>query len=204
VTVPDPTELTLAAYRAAAEEYVAGSSRPGEDLRAHLDRFADLVGGGPVLEVGTGPGWDADHLQERGVLVLRSDGAPEFVQRARDAGHEARVIDVRHDALGGPYRGVLADAVLLHLPADQFEGVLRRLADAVEPGGFLGLTLKEGDGHEWTTEKIEQPRFFQYWREPALRTALAVTGWEVIRLDRARGRSVPWLHVLAQRRPSDA
>jgi SAM-dependent methyltransferase len=197
---PDPVDLTLAAYSSSAARYLEGIARPPSTLLAYLDRFSAMVGPGPVLEIGSGPGWDADHLEERGVTVVRSDAVVEFVRLLRDAGHEARVIDVRHDDLGGPYRGVLADAVLLHLTTDQMRDALRRLRDAVEPDGFLGVTLKEGDGAEWRTEKIDQPRFFQYWREPALRDVLAAAGWDVVSLEHRTGLTAAWLLVIARRR----
>lgn len=62
------------------------------------------------------------------------------------AGHDARVLDIRRDELGGPYRGVVADAVLLHLTRTEFAAALARCCAAVAPGGHFGLTLKEGDG----------------------------------------------------------
>lgn len=106
---------------------------------------------------------------------------------------------MRSDDLGGPYDGVLADAVLLHLPREQFEAVLRRCRTAVGPGGILGVTLKEGHGSEWTAEKIGLPRYFTYWQEGPLRDALANTGWTVLSLDRVPGRTASWLQVVARR-----
>lgn len=93
--VDDPNEATLAAYRCAAQRYLDASARPAPALLAYLDKFADMVGTGPVLELGSGPGWDADHLEARGVRVIRSDATSRFVQLLRAAGHEALTIDLR-------------------------------------------------------------------------------------------------------------
>ncbi len=202
VTTPSVPELdsglaTLAAYRMSTARYIEQSHRPAGDMLAYLDRFAALVAPGPVLEIGSGPGWDAEHLEGRGVTVRRTDAAPEFVERLRAAGHDTRVLDVRHDELGGPYRGIVADAVLLHLTRPEFAAALARCRAAVLPGGHLALTLKEGDGAEWTTEKIQQPRLFIYWREPQLRTALNAVAWDVVELTHAPGRRADWLLVIA-------
>lgn len=40
------------------------------------------MGGGTVLELGSGPGWDADHLESRGVQVLRTGAVLLHLTRA--------------------------------------------------------------------------------------------------------------------------
>ncbi len=128
----DPDDTTLASYEAAADIYIEQSTpQPGPFLRAFLDRLADLVGHGHVLELGSGPGWDAAYLERHGVQVTRSDATRAFVDRLRAAGHQARLLDIRRDDLGGPYDAVLADAVLLHLGRDQFRQALGRIRRAV-------------------------------------------------------------------------
>ena len=198
VAVIDPADATLAAYEAGAERYLGASARPGPPMIAYLDRLADMVGHGHVLEIGSGPGWDADHLESRGVRVTRTDAAPAFVELLRAVGHDARLLDVRCDPLGGLYQGVLANAVLVHLSRPQFEDVVQRARRAVVAGGVLGFTLKEGDGGGWRQDKLAMPRYFTYWREPAVREVLARTGWPVVCVDHVAGRKEPWLYVLAR------
>jgi protein-L-isoaspartate O-methyltransferase len=38
------------------------------------------VGRGHILELGSGPGWDAAYLERRGVQVTRSDATRAFVE----------------------------------------------------------------------------------------------------------------------------
>jgi SAM-dependent methyltransferase len=198
--VSDPGDVTLAGYEAAADHYVASSRPVSGDLAQYLDAFADLVGAGSVLELGSGPGHDAAYLEEQhGLRVRRTDATPAFVERLRRQGQEADLLDARTDDLGGPYGGVLADAVLLHLDPLQVEDLLARAHGAVAAGGALGITLKEGDGSAWSSAKLDVPRHFTYWREPALREVLTRTGWSVRSLDHVAGRLEPWLFVLAVR-----
>lgn len=58
--------------------------------------------------------------------VARTDATPAFVKMMRAAGHDARLLDVRSDPLGGPCQGVLANAVLLHLSRAQFQNAVQR------------------------------------------------------------------------------
>lgn len=193
----DPNDATLASYETGAEQYVIASARPSPALVAFLDRLAGMVGTGHVLEVGSGPGWDADYLESRGVRVTRTDGASAFVALLQAAGHDARRLDVRSASLGGPYHAILADAVLLHLSRHQFEDFVRRARRAVTADGVLGFTLKEGDGGGWSHEKLAMPRYFTYWREPAVRDVLARADWPLVSVDHVAGRKESWLYVLA-------
>jgi SAM-dependent methyltransferase len=194
--MPDPDDATLAAYQSRVQEYLRGTPPLFPELIAFLDRFASLAGQGPVLEIGTGPGRDADYLEARGVRVIRTDATPAFVDLLRRAGHDARLLDARTDPLGGPYQGIFANAVLLHLSRDQFADVLCRSRLATVPGGVLAFTLKEGDGEAWSEQKLGVPRHFTYWREPAVRAALDRAGWPDASIDHVAGRE-NWLHVLA-------
>lgn len=196
----DPTDVTLSAYESEVGAYLAAS--PGSVPASLVQLLEALVAavpqGAEVLEIGSGPGREAVFLEQRGLVVHRSDATPAFVTRLREQGHEARVLDVRRDELGGPYDAVLANAVLLHLDRSDVEQVLTRLREATRPGGLLALTLKEGDGEAWSTAKLGRPRWFVYWREDDLRTVLARAGWAVVDLQHVEGRHEPWLYALAR------
>jgi SAM-dependent methyltransferase len=196
----DAVEITLRSYQAAARRYLDGSPEPRAELLSFLDRFADAVGTGRVLEIGSGAGAEATYLEQHGLTVARSDATPAFVEMMRAAGNEASLIDVRSDDLGGPWDAVLAHAVLLHLDREQFTDALERIHRATVPGGVMGITLKEGDGDAWSEAKLGLPRFFTYWREEPLRRALAQAGWSVVALDHVAGRLEPWLFVIARTR----
>lgn len=172
-------------------------------ITGYLDRFAAAVGGGHVLELGSGPGTDADHLESRGLRVERTDATPAFVQRLRARGHHARLLDARADSDGGPFDGVFANAVLLHLSPAQLEQALRTARRATRPGGALAMTLKEGDGSGWSNAKLDRPRHFTYWRADDLHDVLLLTGWSVDIIEHRDGRVEPWLFTLAHRSPRE-
>jgi SAM-dependent methyltransferase len=198
--VTDPTNVTLAAYESGVEAYCAASpSTVAPAVAGLLDAIAALVPGGRVLELGTGPGLEADYLEQRGLTVDRTDATRAFVDRLRRAGHPARLLDVRSGELGGPFDAVLAHAVLLHLARNDMEQALRACLVATKAGGVLALTVKEGDGEDWSDTKLDTPRWFVYWRPRPLRELLERTGWNVIRLERVHGRHDAWLQALCSR-----
>ncbi|GAC1611741.1 MAG: hypothetical protein NVS3B26_27630 [Mycobacteriales bacterium] len=194
----DPTDATIAAYEAAAEDYCAASPVDvSAGVAALLDAVvAHLPPGSSVLELGSGPGREALYLEQRGLVVDRTDATEAFVDRLRAQGYPARMLDVRQDELAGPYDAVLANAVLLHLNRRQLEVALRACRQATRPGGLLALTLKEGDGEAWSDAKIGRLRWFVYWRDQPLRAVLLRTGWLVLTLQHLQGDREPWLAVL--------
>ena len=194
----DSVDITLSSYETAAQRYAVHSAGASPALSAFLDLFADTVGFGRVLEVGSGPGMDAAYLERRGLNVSRTDATPAFVEMMRAAGCEARLLDIRTSDLGGPWEAVLAQAVLLHLDRAQFADALQRIRQAVIDGGVLAFTVKEGDGDAWSEAKLDLPRHFTYWRERPLRHVLAQTRWAVMSIDRVAGRVEPWLFVMAR------
>jgi SAM-dependent methyltransferase len=199
---------TVRAYDSSATAYGAGTQEMPASVRAVVGRFATLLPpGARVLEIGSGSGRDARALEEVGLSVRRTDITPAFVQLLRESGYEADVVDPLVDDLSDPaapgttYAGVWADASLLHVEREDLPRVLSRLADATEPGGVLFVGVKEGDGEGWSLHgNVSAPRFFTYWREEPLRSALTGAGWRVTSAERDVGsRGEGWLLVAALR-----
>ncbi|MFT4083389.1 MAG: class I SAM-dependent methyltransferase [Nocardioides sp.] len=199
---------TIAAYDAHAADYGRAVAELPEKVRSTLDRFLGLLEpGARVLEIGSGGGRDAAAMEAGGVRVRRTDITPGFVDRLRDQGYEACVLDPLTDDLRDPaspqdpYDAVWAAACLLHVARTDLPVVLGRLAAVTRAGGALHVSLKEGDGEGWSTHgSVPAPRLFVYWREGPLREALAATGWEVVEVGHGIGnRGEPWLDVLARR-----
>nr|WP_281360647.1 GNAT family N-acetyltransferase [Curtobacterium albidum] len=207
-------ERTLLAYERGADRYAERT----DDHRAGLvdDLLALVPAGSHVLELGSGPGRDADALEAAGLRVDRTDGAAAFVDRLRAAGHDARLLDVRDDdgprdaggvltLWGGPYDAVFANAVLLHVDRDDTGPVLDRACRAVRPGGVLAATVKRGDGDGWSDRKLDDPRWFTYWTEDALAAVVTAAGWRgvTVRETTRPGADERWLTVTAHRPEED-
>lgn len=193
--------VTLASYEQGVETYLHGSRpAPVAAYQEFLSSVVALLPPNPeMLELGSGPGHDALFFEANGVRVQRTDGVKAFVERLRSSGHQAELLDLTTDEFGGPYDIVFANAVLLHLTPLQLDDALAKATRAVGPTGFLAFTLKEGDGEAWTTEKIDLPRYFTYWREPAIRTRLTAIGWKPLSVQHVQGRIEPWLYLVCQR-----
>jgi SAM-dependent methyltransferase len=146
---------TRASYDADAGGYadkVRGLLEASPYLRASLALFAELVhdaGGGPVADVGCGPGYVTRHLADLGVDAFGIDLSPEMVAVARRAYPDLRFevgtmtdLDLAADSVGG----VLAFWSVIHVPDDAVPVVFEGFRRVMAPGSPLLVGFHVGDG----------------------------------------------------------
>jgi SAM-dependent methyltransferase len=121
-------------------------------LRASLALFAELVrdaGGGPVADVGCGPGYVTRHLHDLGVDAFGIDLSPEMVAVARRDFPDLRFevgtmtdLDLADDSV----TGVLAFWSVIHVPDHAVPGVFAQFRRVLRPGGPLLVGFHVGEG----------------------------------------------------------
>jgi len=133
---------TIAAYEDYAGDYdrlVATAPAPAD--QAALRRLVAAVpGGATILEIGSGPG------REVGVRVRRTDATRAFLALQARRGKRGTLLNVLTDRLGGPYDGILAMCVLIHIDREHTDLVLRKIARALRRGGAFLVSMRIGRG----------------------------------------------------------
>lgn len=160
---PSPNARTIESYEVIAEQY-ARDTQGGHVLTGGLTHLAETMPGAQVLEIGSGPGWDADDLEKAGLTVRRTDITQAFIDFQRSRGKDVDRLDVINDDLGGPYDAVVCLHVLQHVESHDLDAVLAKIAAALRPGGRFLVSIPVGEGAGW--EMGESGK--QYYR--ALRT----------------------------------
>jgi len=176
--VLDSMQRTLQSYEASARDYDAiVADHPPPELEDALRRMvACMPTGGSVLEVGSGTGRDADFVESLGVIVRRTDATQAFLDLQAERGKQGALLNVVTDPLGGPYDAILAMAVLIHVDRAQIAPVLRKVFDALAPGGvFLaGMRIGEGETNgDYQTVYWDRDRFVAQLAAAGLQL-----GWE--------------------------
>ncbi|MCW2643518.1 MAG: methyltransferase [Dactylosporangium sp.] len=127
-------------------------------LRAILALFADIVhaaGGGPVADVGCGPGHVAAHLGKLGVNAFGIDLSPAMVDVAR-RDHPGLRFGVGSmtdlDLADASVAGLLAWWSLIHVPDDEVPTVFGHFWRVLRPGGLLLLGFHVGDESRLKTQ----------------------------------------------------
>ncbi|RYE87980.1 MAG: methyltransferase domain-containing protein [Hyphomicrobiales bacterium] len=189
---------TLAGYEGCADDYADTTApRPEADDQPALVELLKLAPpGSHLLEIGSGPGWDADWLEERGLAVRRTDGAESFVQLQAERGRRSERLDVIRDPLGGPYDGVVALHVLQHVERDILPSVFAGIAEAISDGGVFLLALREGQGESAEIGTKGNAYYVALWPRSEIVALLAALGLDLHWSHSFEGRDGRWLTAL--------
>ncbi|XRQ16230.1 class I SAM-dependent DNA methyltransferase, partial [Actinomadura welshii] len=120
-------------------------------VRAGVVLFSELVraiGGGPVADVGCGPGHTTALLRELGADAFGIDLSPAMIEIARREHPGARfevgsMTDLQLD--DGSLAGVLAWWSLIYIPDEAVPGVLGQFHRVLRPDGVLAVGFHVGD-----------------------------------------------------------
>lgn len=173
---PPYVQATRLAYDTVAADYAevlrpALAAQPYD--RAMLGIFAELIrlaGGGPVADVGCGPGHVTSHLQSLGLDVYGIDLSPVMVAQARRAYPDIRFgrgsmlsLDLNDSALAG----VVGWYSIIHTPPELLPAVFAEFHRVLRTGGLLLLAFQVGDasplhlerayGHDISVEAYRLP-----------------------------------------------
>jgi SAM-dependent methyltransferase len=147
-------------------------------MRGALALFAERVrGGGPVLDVGCGPGQLTAYLRDLGLDTFGVDLSPRMIEIARRAYPDLAFevgsmtdLAVADTAVGG----LLAWYCLMHVPDAEVPTVLGQFHRVLRPGGVALLGFHVGDQHRIKTDGYGgHPMTVHLYRRPVDRVA----GW---------------------------
>ncbi|MGP4044718.1 class I SAM-dependent DNA methyltransferase [Streptomyces sp. 2A115] len=147
-------DATRASYDTVAVDYAELLKAQLDDKpldRAMLAAFAETVrsgGGGPVADLGCGPGRVTGHLEGLGLDAFGVDLSPEMVAVARRS-HPRLRFEVGSMAGLGIKDESLAGAIVwystVHTPLEELPVFFEEFQRVLAPGGHLLLAFKVGD-----------------------------------------------------------
>jgi SAM-dependent methyltransferase len=195
--VPEPGQAGPS-YDRIAQRYAA---EVGGELthkpfdRALLDAVAELAGGGPVADVGCGPGHVAAYLADRGARTVGLDLSPGMCAVARAAGVPAAAADMTALPLrAGSLAGLVCLYAVIHLDASSRTAAYREFARVLQDGGRALVAFHTSDPEhptgaaqhvdEWWGQPVDLT--FRYLDADEEVTALRSAGLTLVaRLDRS-------------------
>lgn len=186
---------TIRSYEEYAQQYseLVGST-PSSSTEAALRRMVNFTGlAANILEVGSGPGFDADFLESLGVAVRRTDATEAFIAIQAERGKSVAPLNIISDDLGGAYNGILALCVLIHMDREHTDHVLNKIKNALRLGGVFLVSILEGHG--------ETAGAFHtvYWEYDEFIRRLALAGLVVSWHEKTTDSEGTWLTFLAER-----
>ena len=124
-----------------------------------------------LLEIGCGPGQDAQFFQAQGFRVLAVDNTPMMVKLTTEKGIPAQVLDCYNlDEITEHFDAIYTMNCLLHIPKRDFDQVLRLISERLNKNGLMYLGIWGDQNFEgiWEQDKYEPKRFFSFWKTEAL------------------------------------
>lgn len=187
--MPNSLDSIRAAYDAASEAY---SRKFLDELdrkpfdRELLQRFAELVGGGPqVLDIGCGPGHTTAHLSSLGLKATGVDLSPKMIERATRSFPQSCFEVGDFFALSrkpSSVDGILAFYCIVHLPPDQLVPAFSEMHRVLKRNGHLLIAFHVG------TDVIHAENFldtnavldFHFFEPSQIQSALIRAGFDVL------------------------
>ena len=171
-------------------------TRVGESM----DRFTrHLRRGGLVLDVGCGPGFDAELLRDRGFRVVGVELYRAMLRLGKGhfPGWYVRA-DMERPPFSAVADGLWVNASFLHAERGIAGHTLGELYHLLRPAGVLFLGVKEGAEEGWECGWYEStlPRWFTYWKAPDLERSLQDVGFRIVDI----WSNGTWLKVCAIKR----
>lgn len=198
----ETNRTTLTTYQEKFNNYIAGTPHEVSGTQKDwIDRLLQRVDAKTsILEIGSAFGRDASYIQQAGYMnVTVTDAFDAAVDSLKEHGFtSAQKLNILTDEPEGEYGLIFASAVFLHFTENEFELALSNIHNHLGAKGLLAFTVKEGDGEEWSSAKMEAPRFFHYWREVPLKNMVQKCGYKVLEITTNEEFSQKWLAVTCQ------
>ena len=162
-----------------------------------------LKTGGKLLDLGCGSGRDSAYFSSLGFQVTAVDGSETLCRHIREHyGIPALCILFEELSFVAEFDAVWACASLLHVTKADMPHVLRKVSDALKPGGVLYASFKYG-----SEERVCDGRFFNDYTQKDLdgllteENQLSLLEYRITEDVRPGRFGERWLNVTAKKRP---
>ena len=160
-----PEEL-IVSYDKLASEYAVRfcdelEGKPFD--RNLLQRLADAIPGGPVCDLGCGPGHVAAYFGSSGVDVIGVDLSPGMIAEAkrRYPSLDFQVGNMLDLKMGtGSLGGTVAFYSIIHLRREMLQEAFREMHRVLRPGGLVLTSFHQGQGELHEDEVLGMPVSF--------------------------------------------
>ncbi|MFO7889057.1 MAG: methyltransferase domain-containing protein [bacterium] len=167
-----------------------------------LEKFIQfLPENGRILDLGCGSGRDSKYFMNRGFQVVALDYSANIAELAsKHIGQDVinkKMEDINYQ---NEFDGIWACASLLHFTPRQLEVVLNKIINALQPGGILFTSFKEGK----SISLDEKGRYFNNHTVNSLTNLLkSIPNNEIIEIWQEesilRGKKQSWVSTLIQK-----
>lgn len=197
-----PVNLTIKCYNKTARSYF--ESRKKHQLVWQRDFFLKHFSGTKLLDVGCGPGIDANFFEGKGISVTGIDLAQNFISMAKEYSPKSTFLlmdQCKLDFADASFDGVWSCGSFHHVKKSESLNVLRELLRVLKSGAAMYICVQSGKG-----EKIVQKdyyggnhKFFAYYSEQEFCQMLRACGFDILYCKVEDTKNHVWINVFAKR-----
>lgn len=194
---------TIATYDLTAQQYDQETAPFWQKFPVGiLQEFQAQLSEGIVLDMGSGPGRDAQIIADGNTKVVCLDA---FITMARIT-QKKYLSTVQADLLDPPFKdssfaGIWAYTSLLHVTKDLFPDTLYQIWQLLKKGGTLGLGLIEGSGEGQIIDPdTKLPRYFAYYSASEVIHHLKISGLTPFYFENFKPGKRNYLNFLARKK----
>jgi ubiquinone/menaquinone biosynthesis C-methylase UbiE len=185
--MPSKKNPTIQTYDKVAQRYFE-RNKDRSPIDDQLKRFIRLlksqgVANMPVIDVGSGPGFDTETMRREGLHCMGLDLSWSMLHTGKQRFANDSVLgNMLHLPLNRSAGGLWCCASFLHLRREEAPRALEEFARVLVQSGLLYLSVKEGDGHHWSSEPYggKTRRFFTLWKSSELDPVIQNAGFEIL------------------------
>ena len=162
-----------------------------------------------ILDVGCGFGKISKYLVKKGFVVTGVDFSENMIELAKEQVPTGIffVKDIKHPLnFKNTFDGVIAPAVLLHIPKNEVTGVLKNITAPLKSKGYFYATVKEvrqdGKDEEIVKESdygYDYERSFSYFTLDELKRYVHDIGLKIVYENVASSRNSNWIQIMAEK-----
>lgn len=179
--------------------------RPMKEFKNFISR---LKKGSLVLDLGCGPGLDAEMFAREGFRVIGVDFSENMIEsaKARVGSAEFKVMNIKKlDFEDEFFDAVWANAIFLHIFKKDIPSVLNGVFRVLKKGGIFFVSVKEGDGEILKPDprygNVE--KFWSFFQKDEIENELKKAGFKILESYIVKKRNLyitnPWIQIFCEK-----
>ncbi|MHB1440498.1 MAG: class I SAM-dependent DNA methyltransferase [Cuniculiplasma sp.] len=190
---------TIDAYDVYYEVYDAETMDFWEEFpRSMILEFQRCIKGKNILDLGSGPGRDAEILRSFGMEVTCVDASKNMAKTTEDRGFKTIVADIREINFDlWDFDGVWAYSSLIHITFEEAKKVIFNLSNGLKSNAILFLGLIGGkDSEIKNIGGSGYKRYFELYDDEKVMRLMEGTGFDLISVKRFQPKNHVYLNYL--------
>ena len=195
-------EMTIKNYEKLAKEYYKNHNDIS-NIKEFIEFFAKNIKGNKILDIGCGPGRDANYFHKMGFNVTGIDLTSNFIKMASENFSEItfKIKDMRTltDFPENYYDGLWVNASFLHIPKEEGKKTLSGFNRILKNNGIIYISVKEGNEEKIISKEEYKggKKFFAFYEEEEIVKIIESCNFKVLKIITTETKKDKWLNIFA-------